>query len=160
FALQRMESDLSGRTDDGGAAGPAHAPLSHIRDEWRELSLSRVDETEEGKEVELKTRLPLLPKAAIFWNQGGPLSTIRWVTPRRSVTDGIVLRWAHLREVYGAVREYFGTIEGLGRGHPEDGVPRTRICGHGDSHVGRRRHVARSDLTRPCYTVVCAHINT
>ena len=70
-AVQRVEPDLPGRADDRGAVGPSHPPLPHFRDEWRELSLSRVDETEEGPKVGVKTKLPLLPRAAIFKNQVG-----------------------------------------------------------------------------------------
>ena len=43
-----LGAGLSGRTHDGGVAGPLNAPLSHFRDEWRKLPLPRVDEGEEG----------------------------------------------------------------------------------------------------------------
>ena len=49
--LQRLGPDLPGRTDDRGPAGPADAPLPHLRDERRELPLPGVDEIEEAEEV-------------------------------------------------------------------------------------------------------------
>jgi DNA replication protein DnaC len=48
--LQRLGTSLPGRADDGGAVGPADAPLPHLRDEWRKLPLPRVDEEQEGQE--------------------------------------------------------------------------------------------------------------
>ncbi len=46
--LERVVSDLPGGADDGGVARPALPPLPHLRDEWRELPVPRVDEVEEG----------------------------------------------------------------------------------------------------------------
>ena len=51
--------------------GPAHASLPYFRDEWRELSLSRVDETEEEPEIAVRTKLPFLPRTAIFKDEVG-----------------------------------------------------------------------------------------
>ena len=47
--VQRVGSGLPGRSDDGGAVGPADAPLPHLRDERGELPLPRVDEGQEGE---------------------------------------------------------------------------------------------------------------
>src|SRR5208337_3088229 len=41
-------------------------PLPHFRDEWRELPLSRVDEIQEESKIGVKTKLPFLPRTAIF----------------------------------------------------------------------------------------------
>src|SRR5512135_685712 len=46
--VQRVEPDLPGRAHDRGAFGPPDPPRADFRDEWRELSLPRVDENEEG----------------------------------------------------------------------------------------------------------------
>ncbi len=70
-SLQRVEPDLPGRADDCGAVGPPDPPLPHFRDEWRELPLSRVDEIQEGSEIGVKSKLPLLPRAAILRTKGG-----------------------------------------------------------------------------------------
>jgi hypothetical protein len=40
---------------------------------WRELSLSRVDETEERAEIAVETSLPFLPRTAIFQQLGGSI---------------------------------------------------------------------------------------
>jgi hypothetical protein len=45
--MQRLGSDLPGRTNDRGPAGSTHSPLPHLRDEWRKLPLQRVDERKE-----------------------------------------------------------------------------------------------------------------
>ena len=47
LAVQRVEPDLPGRADDRGAFGPPDASLPDLRDERRELPLSRVDEVQE-----------------------------------------------------------------------------------------------------------------
>jgi transposase len=48
-AVRGLGADLPRRTDDSGLAGSADAPLPHLRDEWRKLSLPRVDESQEGQ---------------------------------------------------------------------------------------------------------------
>ena len=47
--VQRVGPGVPGRADDGGAAGPADAPVPHLRDERRKLSLPGVDEGQEGQ---------------------------------------------------------------------------------------------------------------
>ncbi|MGA8351324.1 MAG: hypothetical protein WB773_26260, partial [Isosphaeraceae bacterium] len=42
-----------------------------LRDEWRELPLSRVDEIQEESEIGVKSKLPFLPRAAILRTKGG-----------------------------------------------------------------------------------------
>ena len=61
-AVQRMESGLPGGTDDRGVAGSPDPPLPHLRDEWRELPLPRVDEGEEGSKVRMKQSCRLCPE--------------------------------------------------------------------------------------------------
>src|SRR5581483_1406184 len=39
---------IPGRADDGGTVGPADASVPHLRDEWRKLPVSGVDEGQEG----------------------------------------------------------------------------------------------------------------
>ncbi len=46
-------------------------PLPHFRDERRELPLSRVDEIQEESEIGVKSKLPLLSRAAILRTKGG-----------------------------------------------------------------------------------------
>ena len=51
LAVWRLGASLSGRTHDSSVVGSLDAPLSHFRDEWRKLSLPRVDEGEEGGQI-------------------------------------------------------------------------------------------------------------
>ena len=53
LAFARLGPGVPGRADDGGAAGPADAPLPHLRDERRELPVPGVDEGQERPEVGL-----------------------------------------------------------------------------------------------------------
>src|SRR4249920_1443791 len=53
------------RADDGGAAGPLHAPMPHLRDERRKLSLPRVDENEEGQRRQTEQMTPLQSPPAL-----------------------------------------------------------------------------------------------
>src|SRR5208337_1543087 len=76
-SVQRVEPDLPGRADDSGAVGPPDPPLPHFRDEWRELPLSRVDEIKEESEIGVKSKLPLLPRAAIFKTGVGQFCALR-----------------------------------------------------------------------------------
>ena len=62
---------FQGERMTAAAAGPAHTPLPYFRDEWRELSLSRVDETEERSQIAVMINLPFLPRTAIFRNKVG-----------------------------------------------------------------------------------------
>ena len=62
FQGERMTAALS---------GPSHPPLPHFRDEWRELSLSRVDEEQEEPKVGVNRILPFLPRTAIFRSEVG-----------------------------------------------------------------------------------------
>ena len=73
LAVRRMEPDLPGRADDRGALGPPHAPLPHFRDEWRELSLSRVDETEEEPEIAVRDQIAVLAQNGHLQRPGGSL---------------------------------------------------------------------------------------
>src|SRR5208282_3800487 len=50
---------------------------SHFRDEWRELALSRVDEIQEESEIGVKTKLPFLPRTAIFKTGVGQFCALR-----------------------------------------------------------------------------------
>src|SRR5438132_10442138 len=72
-----MEPDLPRRADDRSADGPSHPPLPHFRDEWRELPLSRVDEEQEEPQSGVKTKLPFLPRTAIFKGEVGPFYALR-----------------------------------------------------------------------------------
>src|SRR5271157_2350525 len=72
-----MEPDLPRRADDCCTVGPADPPLSHFRDEWRELPLSRVDEIQEEPEIGVKTKLPFLPRTAIFKTGVGQFCALR-----------------------------------------------------------------------------------
>src|SRR5208282_572544 len=49
----------------------------HFRDEWRELALSRVDEIQEESEIGVKTKLPFLPRTAIFKTGVGQFCALR-----------------------------------------------------------------------------------
>src|SRR5208283_3710540 len=73
----RLEPDLPGRADDSRPVGPADPPLSHFRDEWRELALSRVDEIQEESEIGVKTKFPFLPRTAIFKTGVGQFCALR-----------------------------------------------------------------------------------
>src|SRR5262249_35055497 len=46
-AIQRMGTDLPGRTNDGSTPGSINAPLPHLRDERRKFPFPRVDESQE-----------------------------------------------------------------------------------------------------------------
>ncbi|SIO34532.1 hypothetical protein SAMN05444166_3957 [Singulisphaera sp. GP187] len=73
LGLRRLESGVPGRADDG-ALGPSDTPLSHFRVERRKLSLSGLDESQEGTEGRGRTRkdnLATLAQSGHYIGSGG-----------------------------------------------------------------------------------------
>ncbi len=140
-AVQRMEPSLPGRADDGRSVGPSHPPLPHFRDEWRKLSLSRVDEHEEGPKVGATPTLSALSKPAIFRSQGGQ-NDAPTGGQKFALSSKIKLDFRPGRS-YG---HGGGSAEGLLSGSPDCF---TSFLMRGQNRTGRRRSRCRNSRIRP-----------